>query len=144
MQLPTTFEFAHRDVAGARIYRVQPDVELVAVHVAAPLPGAPAGAFVYAFVLQHRVGTWNWTAEPDALIAIMRAFRDTTSPDYEPPDQLAPGGEPAQIRAPVRHTLDRLIARATPPSNAFLGRIDQLRFSARAGESIRFLDDDEG
>ncbi|MBW6457417.1 MAG: hypothetical protein K0A98_16165, partial [Trueperaceae bacterium] len=47
-------EIPHRPLGSGRAYQVSADTELLAFHVEAPLPHAPAGAWVYVFVFRGR------------------------------------------------------------------------------------------
>lgn len=117
MNLPTLEGFPHTDVPRGRLYRVNDHTDLAVFHVEAALPGAPAGFFVYAFVLAGRVGNWDWTADEQAIGRIAQSFRTATDPEYEPPDRRAPGGEAAQLRPPIENLVERAREAARPSSS---------------------------
>lgn len=64
------------DGTRGRVYHVDGDVRLVAYAVGGEaLPGAPAVAYVFAFVQGERVGRWAHTADPAVIHSAMAAFR---------------------------------------------------------------------
>ena len=91
------------------------DTELLAFHVEAPLPHAPAGAWVYVFVFRGwRVGRWDWCRDEGGVERIAAAYREATAVDYEPPEYEAPGGEPAMIRPPTQELVARAMEAERP------------------------------
>lgn len=115
MPYPTLPAFPHTDApGGARLYQITADTRLFVLWYPGPLPGAKRGAFVYAFVQEHRVGSWDWCRDATGLDAIMEAYRETTDPAYQPPEQRAPGGERPMIRPPIRDALARAMDAARP------------------------------
>ncbi|HSW29286.1 MAG TPA: hypothetical protein VLH75_07290 [Longimicrobiales bacterium] len=100
---------------SARVYSVTKDTELVALRVDAPMPFAPDGSWVYVFVYRkRRVGRWDWARDETGIERIIEAYRTGTSPDYEPPEWRAPGGEEATLRPPIRDLVARAMEEARP------------------------------
>lgn len=113
--LPDLSDFPHTDApTGGRFYELRGDVRLFVIECPGSLPGAPDGALIYAFTGPARVGRWDWARDAGALRSVMETYRETTDPEYLPPERTAPGGERAMIRPPTRDALEKAIEAARP------------------------------
>ena len=149
MPLPPLPDYPSEPTAsGGRIYEVSGKTKLIAYGMEDPLPGAPDGFVVYAFFEGSRVGRWDWAADVQGLRKIMQAYRRTTSPDYDPPEHSAPGGERPVIRPATQDLLKRAMDAArpayVPPHALGLGMVELDAESGTLRPPIRLVDDEEG
>lgn len=117
MPYPSSPDFPHEEAHGARIYELDGRARLFALWYPGPLPYAPDGAFLYAAVNGDMVGRWDWAETGDGLLSIMQAYRTATSPTYEPPERVAPGGEAPTIQPALEELVARAMEKARPGAN---------------------------
>lgn len=136
MLRPATFSDIESEPLGTgRLYQVTQEYRLAAFPVDAPLPHAPHGALVYVWLRagSKGVGRWDWTADPEAIGAIVRAFRRGTAPNYRPPDRRLPDGSYPMIRPTNENLLERAMDAARPGPPLSERKVLQLHVSLEGG-----------
>lgn len=118
--LPTSPDFPSEPTAGSagRLYRIDRRLSLVAYWIPDCETfkgiGASEGFAIYSFVKGGKSGGWHWTHEPDRLIEIMTAYRNTQDPLYRPERLEAPDGSDPDIRPAFVGVLQKAMEDALP------------------------------